>query len=115
MKISPNHPICRLRDAKAENVEHLRSVVLREVMVVLRCGFSILKELHAESSAGHEHLPGIVAADVFVYAVGCCARSSQIHQVDQGTSISCQGNSLLPHLSVASAEETGSKNEGNVS
>lgn len=115
MKSSPNHPICRLRDAKAENVEHLRSVVLREIMVVLRCGLGVVVVLHAESGAGYEHLPCIVAADVFVYAIGCCASSSQIDQVDQGTSVSCQGDSLFPHLGVASAVETGSKNEGNVS
>lgn len=104
MKSSPNHPICRLRDAKAENVEHLRSVVLREVMVVLRGGFGVAVILHAQTTAAGEHLPGVIAADFFVYAVGGCARSSEIHQVDQGTSVSCQGDAFLPHLGVASGK-----------
>lgn len=58
----------------------------------------------AKASAAGEHLPGVVAADVFVDAVGRCARSSQIDQVDQSTSVSCQGDALLPHLSVASGK-----------
>lgn len=101
---SPDHSVLRLRYAVSENVEHLSAVVLREEMVALRGGIGFVIILRADAAVADENSPAVVAANVLVDAIGCGACSSCIHQVDQRTSISCQRDSLLPHLCVASAK-----------
>lgn len=101
----PNHSVECLRDAKAENVEHLSTVVLSEVVKELRGGLSLTVELYTQASVTCEHFPTVVAAIILVHGVRCCSRSSRVNQVDQSTSISSQRNSLFPHLCVAPGEK----------
>ena len=115
MKSLPNHSICRLRDTESEDIKDLRSIILSEVMVMFSSSFGIVVILNAKTRIIHEHLPRIIIANVFVNGIGSCSSSSEIHQVDQGTSISCQRDSFFPHLCVAAVFDEKNKEKNHIS
>jgi hypothetical protein len=98
---SPKQTVARLRHAVAEDLEDARSIVLLKELVVLGSNLRLQVVFRSNTALLHEDSPAVVTANVFIDSVGSRARSSLVDQVDQGTAISRQRNSLFPHLRVA--------------
>lgn len=75
----PNHSVLCLRYTQAKNIKNCRTVILREEMVVLRGSVGFKVVLRADATIANKNSPAVIAMDVFVDSIGCCASSSRIH------------------------------------